>query len=493
MGREIFRGYLATPELFKDGVQLPTTPINLANGDWLGLNRLLEEIRQAVIHPSGTITGRTFRTAVAPDQRVEIDTANGIRLYDSNGILTAQFDGDSLTIINGTITGGTIVGSTFKTATSGERVEIDSANGIRTFDSGGILISQLKGTITFAAGVVSGTALTNNTVASSKVNLAARGWTQTSVFSVTDSDTIAWGAGTFTASDGTAYSIGTGNTGNMAAKTYVYLDIAASTTAYQITTTAGSAVGDGKVLVAVCQNNTAEAVFQVFGGVGGLNIDASNIVTGSLTANEIAASTITAAKIAASTITANEIAASTITAAKIAAATITTTEIAASTILAGNMNVSTLSAITADLGTITAGSVDSATITGGTITGTTFMTAGSGNNRVTIDSTNGLQLIDSGNTTRVQLSAAVYAGMVLNGIRSIDTNDLFLESQNQTVQLFVSQSSDRVSFVTGSATRGYFDSNDGNGAGNQPTSLVVKVNGSLQRVNRASAGGFLYI
>jgi hypothetical protein len=103
----------------------------------------------------------------------------------------------------------------------------------------------------------------------------------------------------------------------MAAKTYIYLDIATSTTAYQITTTATTAVGDGKVLIAVAQNNTNEATFQLFGGNGGLNIDASNIVTGSITANEIAASTITA----------------------------------------GKMNVSTLSAITADLGAITAGTV----------------------------------------------------------------------------------------------------------------------------------------
>jgi hypothetical protein len=169
-----------------------------------------------------------------------------------------------------------------------------------------------------------------------------------------------------------------------------------------------------------------------------------------------------------------------------------------STITAGKLNVSTLSAISANLGTITAGSIDSNTITGGTITGTTVtggivQTAVVGNNRVYMDSTNGLLLLDSSDVTHVQINASVYAGILLNGLRSIDTNDIFMEANDQSVQLFVSQASGRVSFAMAGATRGYFDSSDGSGAGNQPTSLVVRVNGALQRVNRASSGGFLYI
>lgn len=261
----------------------------------------------------------------------------------------------SITTTSATI-GGFTVGATTITATNltldsaGQRISLGSSNDIVILDAddatyrlwignataasapfsvskAGALVASsatITGALTAAAGsVISGTYLTDNTVTSAKVNVAARGWTQTSVFSVTDSDTVAWGAGTFTASDGTAYSIGASNTGNMAAKTYIYLDIGVSTTAYQTTTTAASAVGDGKVLIAVAQNNTNEAIFQVFGGNGGQNIDASSIVTGSITANEIAASTITA----------------------------------------GKLSVSTLSAITADLGTITAGAIGAGTAT----------------------------------------------------------------------------------------------------------------------------------
>lgn len=46
--REIKRGYVKTPQLVQTGVQLPPVPLNLADGDWEGLRRLLEAIRQAV-------------------------------------------------------------------------------------------------------------------------------------------------------------------------------------------------------------------------------------------------------------------------------------------------------------------------------------------------------------------------------------------------------------------------------------------------------------
>jgi hypothetical protein len=232
--------------------------------------------------------------------------------------------------------------------------------------TGAARFSSVKITGLTAGSSLDGQYFLANSVASASAKLALRGWTQTCTFTVTDADTVAWGSGTLTASDGTAYSISSGNTGNMAAKTYIYLDIAVSTTAYQTTTTATTAVGDGKLLVAIAQNNTTEATYFLLNN-NSYNIDAANIVAGSITTNEIAAATITAGNIAALTITASQIAASTITSAKIAAGTITASniaagtitanEIAASTITAGKLSISTLSAITADLGTITAGNI----------------------------------------------------------------------------------------------------------------------------------------
>lgn len=142
-------------------------------------------------------------------------------------------------------------------------------------------------------------------VLSTDTVLAHQGWVQTSVFSVTDYNTVAWGAGTFTSSSGTAYSIGASNTANMAAKTYIYLDTDVSSVAYQITTTAATAVGSNKCLVAIATPDAdpaGEASFILLNDAS-LNIDASSIVAGSITANEIAAGTITATQIDVDTIT----------------------------------------------------------------------------------------------------------------------------------------------------------------------------------------------
>jgi len=160
-------------------------------------------------------------------------------------------------------------------------------------------------------------------ISGSKINAVAtgsevgiQGWLHTMVFSITDLDTVAWASGTITLTNGDTYSISAGNTGNMAAETYVYLDIATSTTVLQTTTTKATSVGTGKILIAVCKNGTVEPTFTVFSS-NNQNIDASSLVKNSITANEIAANTITATE----------------------------------------MSVSQLSAIAADLGTITAGNM----------------------------------------------------------------------------------------------------------------------------------------
>jgi hypothetical protein len=50
---------------------------------------------------------------------------------------------DAITVNAGTITAGTFIGTTFKTGSSGSRIEIDSTNGLRSYDSGGALGTQI--------------------------------------------------------------------------------------------------------------------------------------------------------------------------------------------------------------------------------------------------------------------------------------------------------------------------------------------------------------
>lgn len=227
--------------------------------------------------------------------------------------------------------GGWTIGAT--TLASGTNIILDSDNkrfsiNSATFGEAGIQLEYNSGTPRAYIGNGStkyvqwdGTDLTVNgsvlTSIQSGSELAIQGWQFSGTFSATDADTVAWTSGTLTFLNGDAYSISAGNTANMAAKTYIYFDKATSTTALQTTTTAATAVGANKVLIAVAENSTTEALYQVFGGSGGIQIPGSVIEANSITANEIAANTITA----------------------------------------GEMNVGTLSAIAADMGTLTAGEI----------------------------------------------------------------------------------------------------------------------------------------
>ncbi len=329
----------------------------------------------------------------------------------------------------------------------------------------------------------------DDSINSAMLNLAARGWTQTCVFTSTDTDTVSWTSGTFTAADGTAYSIGAGNTGNMAVKSYVYLNVAVSSIAYQVTTNPVVAIGDGKVFIAVCQPNSKTAVFTVFNN-DFANIDANNIVANNLAVISANLGTITAGNI---TLPSGGFIRSGQTAYDTGTGFYLGNDSGTPKFSIGN---SAADKLTWDGSTLAiTGNIVAADITGGTIIGSSFMTAGSGANRVTIDSTDGLQVIDSGNVTRVKLNAAVYAGMLLNGIRSIDTNSVFMESQSQNVQFFVDQASVRASFALAGSTRGYIDDQDTSGGGNLSTSLVLRTNASLKRVavQQGTGPGFGYL
>lgn len=161
---------------------------------------------------------------------------------------------------------------------------------------------------------IDGGQLEPGTYPTTTLDVSNWGWGQTCVFSSTDLNTVSWGAGTFTSASGDTYSISAGNTGNMAAKTYIYLSLLDSETVYQKTTTSADSVGLGKVLIAVAENAATDATYNLQ--------EAEQIVGDNILANTIDAS---------------------------------------------KMNVGVLSAITANIGTVTAGSVTGITINGSTI------------------------------------------------------------------------------------------------------------------------------
>ncbi len=212
---------------------------------------------------------------------------------------------------------------------------------------------------------LNGATIAPGTIPPSTLDIANYGWTQTCAFSVTDADTVAWTSGTFTSADGVNnLSIGSGNTGNMVSKTYIYLDINVSTTAYQISTIITDPIGIGKVLIAVCQNGGSSATY--------ILVQATQIIGDNVIAN---------------------------------------------TINAQKLSVSQLSAITADLGSITAG----------TITGVLFRTATTGKRiEITSSPTNlinfydastlygSLEVTSSGAEGVIQLTSVNGGGLILN-------------------------------------------------------------------------------
>lgn len=123
-------------------------------------------------------------------------------------------------------------------------------------------------------------------------------WSTNIVFSSASDTQVNWSAGTIAMQmSGLTYAISAGNTGAMAALTYIYLDLAVSTTALQTTSTYSTAVGDGKILVAAAQNATNGASVIPYGGQQPLVNGGTQITALSILAGNVAAGAITASKI----------------------------------------------------------------------------------------------------------------------------------------------------------------------------------------------------
>jgi hypothetical protein len=136
---------------------------------------------------------------------------------------------------------------------------------------------------------INGAQLEPGSIPPETLDVSNWGWGQTCAFTSTDADTVSWGAGTFTSANGVSYSISAGNTGDMVAKTYIYLSLNDSKTAYQTTTTPSEAVGLGKVLVAVAQNAAVNATYNLSEAT---QIVGDNILANSINASKLQAGTV---------------------------------------------------------------------------------------------------------------------------------------------------------------------------------------------------------
>ena len=117
------------------------------------------------------------------------------------------------------------------------------------------------------------------------------------VFSSSDADTVAWASGTITLSNGRTFSIDAGNTGNMTAVNLIYLSPSDSSTVLQTTTSASTAVGANKILIAIAEDSTDSATFEVTSGIGGITVDQDQVFVANLAAIKADIGAITAGSI----------------------------------------------------------------------------------------------------------------------------------------------------------------------------------------------------
>lgn len=128
------------------------------------------------------------------------------------------------------------------------------------------------------------TEIRDNTIFAKKIVIGQQTWTHNLVWSATDYNTAAWTSGTIYFSDGTSYSIDSGNTGNISATTYIYFD---KTSTLKTSTTYSDAVGNEKILLAIVYagETTGYAIIQVFGAIG-TTIDGDKIITGKIQSSD---------------------------------------------------------------------------------------------------------------------------------------------------------------------------------------------------------------
>ena len=144
---------------------------------------------------------------------------------------------------------------------------------------GKIYIYNSDGQTLIDGGIVSARALVANSITTDKLTLSSRQFVPNLTWTATDYNTCSWSAGNITWADGETSTINSGNTGNIAAKTYIYYN---NTTTLQKTTTYSSAVGTSKILLAIVDpvaDTSAKCLITPIISVGN-TIDGNKIVTG---------------------------------------------------------------------------------------------------------------------------------------------------------------------------------------------------------------------
>ena len=268
--------------------------------DAVGVNRILvcvtnvnsDTSKLALFQVYGGLGNGVFITA----DNIAANTITGNEIA-ANTITAGELSVSQLSAITadlGSITAGQITGALFQTsATPNIGIEFDSSS-LRAYNGA----SQITFSVDASTGDVvlnslasgshlDGQYLASGSVTSPKLITGLQSWTTDIQFSSSSDTVVAWGGGDLYTADGSDYMLSSGNTGTMTQRVYIYLDVYASGSILQVSTDPTAAVGDGCICIATAINNAGGALFQVFGGVGGFNVDGSTIVAASIAAGTL--------------------------------------------------------------------------------------------------------------------------------------------------------------------------------------------------------------
>jgi len=129
-------------------------------------------------------------------------------------------------------------------------------------------------------GYIQTDAILANSISADKLTVGSMQFLHDIVWTADDYNTASWSSGTIRWSDGTSSSVDSGDTGNIAATTYIYYN---DSTTLATTTSAATALGNEKRLLAIVEisdTNTGCVITAI--GSTGTTIKGDQIVTGTI-------------------------------------------------------------------------------------------------------------------------------------------------------------------------------------------------------------------
>lgn len=163
-----------------------------------------------------------------------------------------------------------------------EVIEIGKAGkpGQLIIHNGMLYIYGINGETLIDGGIIYSDAILANSITADKLTIGSQNFTHDITWTATDIDTCSWSTGTIYWSDGTTSSINSGNTGNIAATTYIYYD---GTDTLKTTTTPATVVSDTARLLAIVElgGTGGKCIITPINSIG-TTIDANKIVTGKI-------------------------------------------------------------------------------------------------------------------------------------------------------------------------------------------------------------------